>query len=173
MAPALIEVPVADRTVDKTAEEAWSKDKRQGAQYKEAFQQGAATTKYDVELYGTENHAPAKYPNYLPYWDDVKWPALEPFEAVQPGKDADPSFSNLLTGGAVKELTANIGAEVTGVQLSKLNKAGKDELARLVAEYKVVAFRDQDFADLPIQEALEFAEYYGPSHIHPASGAPK
>lgn len=175
MAPALIEVPVADRSLDKSAEEAWSKDKRQGAQYKEAFQQGAATTKYDVELYGTENHAPAKYPNYLPYWDDYKWPALEPFDAVEHGKDADPSFPNLLTGGAVsvKELTANIGAEVTGIQLSKLNNAGKDELARFVAERKVVAFRDQDFADLPIQDALEFAEYYGPSHIHPASGAPK
>lgn len=36
-----------------------------------------------------------------------------------------------------------------------------------------VAFRDQDFADLPIQDALDFAEYYGPSHIHQASGAPK
>ena len=35
------------------------------------------------------------------------------------------------------------------------------------------AFRDQDFPDLPIQEALDFAEYYGPSHIHQASGAPK
>ena len=35
------------------------------------------------------------------------------------------------------------------------------------------AFRDQDFADLPIQEAQDFAEYFGPSHIHPASGAPK
>ena len=35
------------------------------------------------------------------------------------------------------------------------------------------AFRDQDFADLHIQEALDFAEYFGPSHIHPASGAPK
>lgn len=35
------------------------------------------------------------------------------------------------------------------------------------------AFRDQDFADLPIDQALDFAEYFGPSHIHPASGAPK
>jgi sulfonate dioxygenase len=43
----------------------------------------------------------------------------------------------------------------------------------LVAQKKVVAFRDQDFADLPIETALEFAEYYGPSHIHQTSGAPK
>ena len=73
----------------------------------------------------------------------------------------------------MKDLTANIGAEVNGVQLSKLNRAGQDELALFVAQKKVVAFRDQDFADLPIQEALDFAEYYGPSHIHQTSGAPK
>lgn len=105
--------------------------------------------------------------------DSSKYPPYEPFEAVEHGKDADPTFPNLLATAQVKDLTANIGAEVTGVQLSKLNNAGRDELARFVAEKKVVAFRDQDFADLPIQEALDFAEYFGPSHIHPASGAPK
>lgn len=60
-----------------------------------------------------------------------------------------------------------------GVQLSKLTNAGKDQLARLVAERKVVAFRDQDFADLPITEALDYVRYFGRLHIHPTSGAPK
>jgi alpha-ketoglutarate-dependent taurine dioxygenase len=59
------------------------------------------------------------------------------------------------------------------VQLSKLSAAGKDQLARLVAERKVVAFRDQDFADLSIQEALDFGGYFGPHHIHPTSGSPE
>ena len=59
------------------------------------------------------------------------------------------------------------------MQLSQLNDAGKDELALLVAQKKVVAFRDQDFADLPIEKALEFGRYFGRLHIHPASGAPK
>lgn len=103
----------------------------------------------------------------------MKYPPYEAFEACDHGKDADPSFPNLLKTAEVKELTANIGAEVKGVQLSKLNRAGQDELALFVAQNKVVAFRDQDFADLPIQEALDFAEYYGPSHIHQTSGAPK
>lgn len=35
------------------------------------------------------------------------------------------------------------------------------------------AFRDQDFADLPIQEALDFGAYFGRHHVHPSSGAPK
>ncbi|KAF7190188.1 Alpha-ketoglutarate-dependent sulfonate dioxygenase, partial [Pseudocercospora fuligena] len=175
MAPALIETPVGvpDRTVDREVDNAYQKDKQQSAQYKEAFAQGAKSTKYEIELHGDGKHAPAAYPHYLPYWDDTKLPPYEPFEAVEPGLNADPTFPNLLASATVKDLTANIGAEVDGVQISKLNNAGKDELARFVAEKKVVAFRNQDFADLPIQQALDIAEYFGPSHIHPASGAPK
>jgi sulfonate dioxygenase len=51
--------------------------------------------------------------------------------------------------------------------------AGKDQLALLVAQRKVLAFRDQDFADLPIQEALDFGGYIGRHHIHPTSGSPE
>jgi sulfonate dioxygenase len=42
-----------------------------------------------------------------------------------------------------------------------------------VAERKVVAFRSQDFADLPINEALDYGRYFGRLHIHPTSGAPE
>ncbi|SMR51145.1 unnamed protein product [Zymoseptoria tritici ST99CH_1E4] len=172
MAPGLVENTLND--VSDVAEKEYIKDKLQSTESKEAFGQSAKTTNYDIELRGDGKHAPAAYPHYLPYWDpDTRYPPYEPFEAVQPGKNADPSFPNLLAGAEVRDLTANIGAEVTGVQLSKLTNAGKDELARFVAEKKVVAFRAQDFADLPIQEALDIAEYFGPSHIHPASGAPK
>lgn len=192
MAPALIETPLSTST-DNRAENVYAKDK-QGGVYKEAFAQTAEKTNYEGELNGVGKFPPAKYPNYLPFWDDTTYPPYEPFDEYEHGKDADPSFSNLLAGGQYEDLTANIGAEVKGVQLSKLSKAGKDELALFVAQKKVVgefetdaytivsnkpltifltAFRDQDFADLPIQEAVDFAEYFGPSHIHPASGAPK
>jgi len=173
MAPGLVETLADTNISERQAEQVYKKDQVQGANYKEAFAQSAAATNYEAELKGTEKHAPAAYPHYLPYWDDTKYPPYEPFEAVEHAKDASQDFSSLLKGADVKELTANIGAEVTGVQLSKLDAAGKDELALFVAKHKVVAFRSQDFADLPIQEALDFAEYYGPSHIHPASGAPK
>lgn len=59
------------------------------------------------------------------------------------------------------------------MQLSKLSDAGKDQLALLVAQRKVVAFRDQDLADLPIQEALDVGGYFGRHHIHPTSGNPE
>ena len=73
----------------------------------------------------------------------------------------------------ITHLTPKTGSEVRGIQLSKLSSAGKDQLARLVAERKVVAFRDQDLADLPIAEALEFGGYFGRHHIHPTSGSPE
>ena len=60
MAPALI-----DNTTDNVAEAVWKKDSRQG-QYKEAFQQSAASTKYETEINGSEKFAAAKYPHYLP-----------------------------------------------------------------------------------------------------------
>jgi hypothetical protein len=63
---------------------------------------------------------------------------LVPFEHYDHGKDADPKLPNLLKDATVKDLTANIGAEVTGVQLSTLTKEGKDELALFVAQKKVV-----------------------------------
>lgn len=73
----------------------------------------------------------------------------------------------------VTDITPSIGTEIKGIQLSSLNNAGKDELALFVAKRKVVAFRDQDFADLPISEALEYGLYFGRHHIHPTSGAPE
>jgi alpha-ketoglutarate-dependent taurine dioxygenase len=67
--------------------------------------------------------------------------------------NADGAFPDLLIEGSkIRKLTPSTGSEVTGVQISKLSNAGKDQLALLVAQRKVVAFRDQDFADLPIQK---------------------
>ncbi|KAL5003230.1 hypothetical protein BDV10DRAFT_201112 [Aspergillus recurvatus] len=117
----------------------------------------------------------ASYPHYLPTWDhSEKYPPLQPFTHSDPGLRADPSFPDLLTPGTkIQKLTPTIGSEVTGVQLSSLSSAGKDQLALLVAQRKVVAFRDQDFANLPIADALEFGSHFGRHHIHPTSGQPE
>jgi sulfonate dioxygenase len=173
MAPGLIETSATPAADDNRATDIYKKDKLESGGSKEAFAQSTKSTNYDAEINGADGVPPATHVKYLPYWDDVKYPPYELFTPTEHGKDADTSFSSLLAGAQVNDVTANIGAEVRGVQLSKLDKSGKDELARFVAEKKVVAFRGQDFADLSIQEALDFAEYYGPSHIHPASGAPQ
>lgn len=136
-----------------------------------------APTKFDPEAEaGKKGFKGAKYANYLPTWNpEQKYPPLQPFEHYEHGKDADTTFPNLLPKDSAKvtHLTPTIGTEVTGIQLSSLSNAGKDELARFVAERKVVAFRGQDFADLPIEKALEFGSYFGRHHIHPTSGSPE
>lgn len=130
---------------------------------------GAYDKQKELDL--TAKFGAASYPNYLPVWDNEKgevYKPLEPFEHYEHGKDADPTFPNLLKEGTViDDITASIGAEVKGVQLSQLNDAGKDELALLVAQKKVVAFRDQDLASLPIEQALDLGRYFGRIHIHP------
>jgi sulfonate dioxygenase len=164
MAPALVEVQrPAVNFADKGI-----------ADYKEAYIGGPRAYKQDAEVRGTANQPPARYPNYLPTWDpEKKYPPLQPFVHTEHGKDADPNFPRLLENAKVTYLTSNIGVEINGVQLSSLTDKGKDELALFVAKRKVVAFRNQNFADLPIQDALDFGGYFGRHHIHPTSGAPQ
>ena len=71
-----------------------------------------------------------------------RYEPLKPFEHVEHGKEADPTFQDLLKpGGNLADLTASIGAEVTGVQLTSLDDAGKGQLALLAAQKKVVGER--------------------------------
>ncbi|KAH8881967.1 TauD-domain-containing protein [Thozetella sp. PMI_491] len=172
MAPSAVETatvteaPVADLKLHSTYNNAEARALR-----------GLFRGSYDKETEaGNKEFPAAKYQNYLPTWNhEQKYPPLEPFEHYDHGKDADPSYPDLLPSGItqVVDLTPSIGTEVRGIQLSKLSKAGKDQLALLVAKRKVVAFREQDFADLSIQEALDFGGYFGRHHIHPTSGSPE
>lgn len=113
--------------------------------------------------------------NYLPSWDpEEKHSPLEPFEHVEHGVEADNTFPELLGESVQREdLTPNIGTILSGIQLSQLSDQGKDQLALLTAQRKVLVFKDQDFATIPIEKALEFGQYFGRLHIHPTSGAPK
>ena len=42
----------------------------------------------------------------------------------------------------------------------------------MVSLRPLAVFHDQDFADLPIDDALKIGEYFGRLHVHPTSGAP-
>jgi len=130
----------------------------------------------DAELNGKDGFKAAKYKNYLPTWNPTqKYAPLTPFAHTEHGLNADTTYPDLLPKDIVTttDLTPTIGTEVSGIQLSALSSAGKDQLARFVAERKVVVFRDQDFADQPIEKALEFGGYFGRHHIHPTSGSPE
>ncbi|KAH8917930.1 TauD-domain-containing protein [Atractiella rhizophila] len=122
-----------------------------------------------------------KYAHYLPVFDTSAepLPPLEPFEFVDPGtRVSDPNnnpLSNLLGPNVkVTDLTPTIGSVIEGIQLSQLNDAQKDELAVLVARRKVVAFKEQDWADeKDLDKIKDYGRYYGRLHIHPTSGHPK
>ncbi|KAJ9669698.1 hypothetical protein H2201_000082 [Coniosporium apollinis] len=109
MASALVELPRLVPGFDRNVSD-----------YKEAFLTGPHAYKPDAETKGTETQPPAAFPNYLPTWDtEKKYTPLQPFTCYEHGKDADPTFPNLLKDAKVTDLTANIGAEIHGIQLSK------------------------------------------------------
>ncbi|KAK6341467.1 hypothetical protein TWF696_008540 [Orbilia brochopaga] len=128
---------------------------------------GPKAYNHEVETKGTDVYPPATYQKYLPIWPNDKYPPLEPFVHVDPGHRADPKFPDLHPPGSKHTLiNPTIGTKITGVQLSSLSDAGKDQLALLAAQRKVLVFRDQDFADLPIDKAVEFGSYFGRLHSH-------
>ena len=69
----------------------------------------------------------------------LRYPPIEPFDHVERGKGADATFPDLLgPESRLEDLTGVLGAEVSGVQLSKLSDKGKDQLALLAAIKKVL-----------------------------------
>ena len=64
-----------------------------------------------------------------------------------------------------------MGSELSGVQLSSMSDAAKDELALLVSERKCVVLRDQDFADWGPASQQNFAAYFGKPNYQPVTGS--
>jgi taurine dioxygenase len=70
----------------------------------------------------------------------------------------------------VEPLTVNIGAEIHGVDLAKLDDATFDEIHRAFLRYQVIFFRDQE---LTREQHLSFGRLFGKLHIHPAAPSPE
>lgn len=122
--------------------------------------------------YDDNAHNGSKYAAYLPVYDTTtKFPPTEVFDFKDRGLDADPAKPNLLSEEnsnlKVTKLTPRVGTEITGLQLSQLTDAQKNELALLIAERGVVVFRDQDFKDIGPEKQKEFGQYFGRLHVHP------
>ena len=148
MAPALLDTPRATPPSEASVGP------------KELFIGGPQEFNKLAEEHGTGRQPPAAHPEYLPVWDaDTKYvpaalrhaarfhllilchryPPLQPFTHYEHGKDADPRFSLLFRDAiSVTELTPSTGSEIRGVQLSALTDQGKDQLALLTAQRKVV-----------------------------------
>ncbi|OAL51160.1 TauD-domain-containing protein [Pyrenochaeta sp. DS3sAY3a] len=125
-----------------------------------------------VVAYDDDIHNKSKYSAYLPVYDNTtKFPPTEPFQFEDRGHYASATKENLLskdnTALKVVKLTPRVGTEITGLQLSQLTGAQKDDLALLIAERGVVIFRDQDFKDIGPEKQKEFGKHFGRLHVHP------
>jgi len=112
------------------------------------------------------------YPAYLPAWEPVSFPPLQPFAYEDPALRADPQKRALLTPAVTATaISPKMGTELRGVQLSAMTPRQRDELALLVCERKVVVLRDQDFADIGPAAQQRFSDYFGKRHYQPVTGA--
>jgi taurine dioxygenase len=110
--------------------------------------------------------------DFLPTFPDVHWPALEETPYEDKGLRGDPKFRNLLRDATgVFDHNPKIGTEVQGVDLSKLDNAQRDDLARLIAYRGVVFFRNQKNFDINAQRQL--GSYLGKLHKHATTSVPR
>jgi sulfonate dioxygenase len=103
------------------------------------------------------------YEDFLPSFPDIHWSPLEYTPYQDKGLRGDSKFRNLLRDAtAVFDLNPKIGTEIHGVDLSKLDDAQRDDLARLIAYRGVVFFRSQKNFDIESQRQL--GQYWGKLH---------
>lgn len=124
-----------------------------------------------------DDRARLKYPQWAPVWDrrqELKFENPKPFIHVDRALFGDPTFESLLsvTGVEHERLSPKLGSVVKGLQLSELTATQKDDLALLVEQRGVVAFRGQDFKSQSFEFIKKWATHFGPLHVHPTSGSP-
>ncbi|MCJ1285742.1 hypothetical protein MMC26_005083 [Xylographa opegraphella] len=116
-----------------------------------------------------------EYPGYLPQFDDIWFDKLPEFEYQDPALRADKRKPNLLTPGVtLRHITPRMGTVLFGLKLKELSDAGKDELALLISERKIVAFREQkEFLQAGPQFQQEFMAHFGKPNYQPVTGSIK
>ena len=139
------------------------------------------TISYDVNLpYKAVDAGHAKgrteFPEYLPIWDDKEFhPEIDEFEYDDPALHANqllPSFYR--PGVTLTDITPKMGTIISGISLSEVDDAAKNELAFLISHRKVVVFRDQlDFLNKGPGFQQDFMAYFGKPNIQPVTGSVK
>ncbi|KAG0679947.1 hypothetical protein C6P40_004988 [Pichia californica] len=124
-----------------------------------------------------DNLQKLEHPEWAPTWDakdDHAFEHFKPFKHTDRALFGDSTFKSLTEDKnvIVRKVTPKLGLEVEGIQLSKLTDKQKDDLALLVAEKGVIAFRNQDFKFQSFEDIKKWGNYFGPLHVHPTSGAP-
>lgn len=142
---------------------------RLGVHFRPQAKSGPA---YTPGLTPVTHHDEYAHEDLLPTFPNIHWPDLTEVPYHDRGLQGDPGFRRLLDAASdVFDYTPKIGTEVSGVRLSQLTDAQKDDLARLVAVRGVVFFRDQDDFDIEDQRAL--GRYFGTLHKHATTSVPR
>ncbi|TRM66290.1 hypothetical protein BD626DRAFT_398083 [Schizophyllum amplum] len=150
------------------------------------------STSAEEQTPSTPAAEPYRYAHLLPHFSQTQYPPLTPFEHVDPGHRALARERKAVANGTVaegstplpaflrspnvtvSEVTPNLGVEVSGISLSQLDDAARDDLALLVARRGLVIFRGQEeFIDSSPEAYKEWGQYFGRLHIHPTSGHPE
>lgn len=113
-----------------------------------------------------------EFPDYLPTWEPGIWHDDFPmFEFHDPALRASKEKPNLLSGVTLRHITPRMGTILTGVKLQELSDAGRDELALLISERKVVVLRNQSaFLHAGPQYQEDFMSYFGKLSYQPVTG---
>ena len=111
-----------------------------------------------------------------PSFPEITFPPLEELPFPDRAFFAHPQKIRLYKevenqGGKVQFMNPNIGAEFSGVSLTKLSDEARDDLALLIAERGVVVFRKQD--DMTIESQTDLGKHWGPLHVHSTTGVPR
>lgn len=139
-------------------------------------------TSYDINIpYRVQNEewerrvqGRTEFPHYLPVWEkNSKFEDFPPFEFHDPALRADKSKLHLFSAGVTATaVTPRMGTILSGVTLSSLSPAAKDELALLICERKFVVLRAQsDFLHSGPQSQVDFMSHFGKLSRQPVSGA--
>ena len=137
------------------------------------------TDKDGVKRLSKEAYDNSKYPEWLPVWNpNVKYPAPPNNDGyIDRAFFADPKLPNLFPEESDIEkidLSPKFGTEIrSGIQLSSLSDAAKDELALLLAQRGFVVFRNQDLKDKGLEFNSNFGRYFGPLNPTSFIGTPE
>ena len=128
--------------------------------------------RYEAGKVEVEDHSDYEHEWALPYFPDVKWPALKEVPYIEKGVFGDPNFKHLLSSATdVWDYTPKIGTEVSGIDLANITDAQKQDLARLISVRGVVFFRDQ--TNLTIDKQRELSSFFGELHAHATTSTPR
>ena len=118
------------------------------------------------------SHTTYAHEDLKPSFPEKHWAPLEPHPYTDKAHLGSPDFRDLLEfASSISDHNPKIGTTITGIDLSTLSNAAKNDLALLIATRGVVFFKNQK--NLTIDAQRELGAYFGKLHKHATTAVPK